>query len=315
MISRKLLSIIICLLIIFTGCAAAEDPAPGVDAVNILFIGNSYMQDSIMYSPFILNNLIPEAKANICCIFQGGSTIDDWVYNFETDKEVVYGSCAIGGDAWTKDKIPFKTALLEKEWDYIFLQQLSANHPVFATFGNIGKLMDYIRGYVPCPFEYCYLATPIRVDKENEDTYNKSVETVRLLEENYNIKIFFPVMTAIQNARRMTDLAYVGDSTKFVPPQMVAEDNLHLQEGIGCLTTGYCTALYICKLLGYDDVSVIGEGTRPDDDWVKARNIHGANGRVVGITEENVRTAQICAMLALRYPYEVKSPGNYVNTN
>ena len=92
-------------------------------------------------------------------------------------------------------------------------------------------------------------------------------------------------------------------------------DNVHLQEGIGCLTAAYANAITILNAMGLDYKSVIGDQTRPDAEWVTEQNIPGPNlgpeetgSGVIGITDANCLLAQIAAVNAVKYPYSVISP-------
>ena len=94
-------------------------------------------------------------------------------------------------------------------------------------------------------------------------------------------------------------------------------DTGHLHEGIGCLTVAYSIVLKILELVGLEDeVSIIGNGIRPTKEWCKEKGIPGTNygaktNDVVGITDENCYTAQMAAVMAVKYPYEVTDCNEY----
>lgn len=57
----------------------------------------------------------------------------------------------------------------------------------------------------------------------------------------------------------------------------------------------------------YPQYSVYGDTLRPTDALDDTWHIQGQNGNCVGVTEANCRLAQICAIVANRYNFEIKT--------
>ena len=116
------------------------------------------------------------------------------------------------------------------------------------------------------------------------------------------IEFFFPVGTAIQNARG-TSLDSIG-----AQEHLTADSNGHLQEGLPVLLASYVTALKLMELNGESSISVMGEKTRPTKSWITDRNTPGwnpATGTIATVTESDYLIAQKCAVAAIKFPTSV----------
>ena len=130
------------------------------------------------------------------------------------------------------------------------------------------------------------------------NNYNAVIVNTQKIMNLTGTELLFPYGTAVQNLRT-TPLSALGNYGD------LKYDVGHLQEGIGCLTSAYANALVLLDAVGYNNISVVGDDTTPTNDWTSEHLVIGAHGTVIGINSNNIYTAQMAAIQAIKKPYEV----------
>ncbi len=113
--------------------------------MKILSIGNSFSEDAQRY----LHRLAKSGGVDMKCVnlYIGGCSLKTHYYNMLEDSKA-YAFQFDGED--TKIKVTIKEALMSDEWDYITLQQVSAQSPDYKTYQPyLNALTDYVRKYCP----------------------------------------------------------------------------------------------------------------------------------------------------------------------
>ncbi|MBR5381915.1 MAG: DUF4886 domain-containing protein, partial [Oscillospiraceae bacterium] len=292
-------------VLLITGSAATPATEEKTE-IKVLCIGNSYTQDAAAYAPFIVESLSDGVELTLGISFFPGASIDDYLEIFSEEKPVLqYYKHENGKKAWN---VPEKNTTLQhiledETWDIVTFQQASRKQGDWSSYSGLNELIERVVEYAssihskePTP---CWLMPALRLSAENMVTFKATVECVQKVLETTPVDFVIPCGTATQNARQ-TSLQQLGDSGG-----LTADTNGHLQEGLPRLLEGYVLAAGILELCGEETCELLGETTRPSDNWANGRRIPGRRGNAVGITEENCRLAQECALAALRGPFSV----------
>ena len=306
-------------------------------SLKVLSIGNSGHQDMLTYVPFIMQNVAPELDLTLGITYVSGATIDRQIELFDTDEAVIsFDLCRPRASSWTiKANQTMKQCLLAEDWDVIMVGQASTYQMDFANYSGIPELLDKVATYVGTdhddykghPVKFGYLGPQVRLANNNmviivtPDSYPDYMDAVQQALDAYPLEFAIMGGTAVENARG-TSLAQYGDAviytdsthTEVAITGQMNYDYAHMQEGIGCMVGSYCSVLGLLELAGIYNRSIFGEGTRPDLAWLTSRNIPGKNpaspqseSDVVGISDENCRIAQKCAVMAHKKPFEVST--------
>ena len=119
--------------------------AKGLEAMNILCIGNSFSQNATRYLHQIARK--DGKEINIVNLFIGGCTLDRHSRNMLSG-EKEYALRFNGYD--TGFKLSIKEAILSREWDYVTVQQVSSKSPKYETYQPyLHDLVEYIRKCAP----------------------------------------------------------------------------------------------------------------------------------------------------------------------
>ena len=291
--------------------------------LKILVIGNSYSYDSFMYVPFILQNYGITIKIGI--YYRGGGTIqnhiDEWDSN-SSGRCLSYIDTGNGDIHWMcNDNLnnPHKCVIADN-WDIIVLQQESQSSASVSNFSTTRTLIDMITNAYQTQFpnQTFQLGWNININRSamgtSQTVENNILNAIKATCDTQAINIIFPYGTAVFDARTNSTLDAIGDGGK-----LWSDDEVHLQQGLPCYLAALTTTQTLFNKF-YPLYSVYGDTLRPTDaldgpgEWYWEQqsqdvgwNILGQNGNCVGITEANCRLAQICAIVANRYPFEIKT--------
>lgn len=292
-------------------------------SVKIVCYGNSFTQDSMSYVPTILKKICPQLTFVIAIAYIGGCPLAQHYANFSNQSQTVpnpsggtttydpttyilykytstdsYGwrnqgrktaQQILADEAW--DIVTFQEggAYAHRDWDVYYKPFIFNIHK--AIYDNVSNKSVKL-GWLSIHGTYRDSASG---DYEN---YNGVIANTQKVMALTGIELLFPYGTAIQNLRT-TPLNALGvyGNLKY--------DVAHLQEGIGCLTAAYTNALVILNAIGYGDISIVGDDTTPTNDWASEHLVVGAHGTVIGINANNIYTAQMAAIQAIKKPYEV----------
>ena len=275
-----------------------------LSSINVLLIGNSFASDAIMYVPFLVKNILPNAKFTIGLAHIPGSSLEQQ-YNAINGNTNSYSYVKITEKnvAWD-NAIPntnIETVLNDNKWDIISVQQVSDTANDYSTYqpylnGIIKLLFDKVNKPVRIGFLMGQsIGSSVGFEEAVELYYQKQIEAINRVLEETPISFFYPIATAIQNARG-TSLDSLGAWGH------LGADAKHLNEGLPCLIAAYTITLKIFELYGYQQYGIYGDRTLPTQEWINERNIFEQNGTSVGATEDNTRIGQMCAIAAIKYP-------------
>jgi hypothetical protein len=121
--------------------------------------------------------------------------------------------------------------------------------------------------------------------------YNGIVECAEKIMKDYPIQFIIPSGTYIQYARNETNLIEVANQ--------LSADGYHLQEGLPSLVSAYSSVLVFCDLLNIN-AGLVGNNIRPTDNWLSDKSIPNPQGTSIGVTDENVYTAQKASIMAFK---------------
>ena len=308
---------------------AEQQQAQEKKRLKILCIGNSFTQDSVSYVPFIIKSLLGDAvDLTIGIAYKGGALLVQHCAALTNQTQYI-GSTAyspsdveylyyknVDGEPWTRasGNPSIQSIVTDEDWDIITLQQ-----------GSNQASLDYDVYYKPflhkiekCLFDIAN--KPFRLEwlsiQGTGATSANRLTNWELLTANsekvMDVSGFDMISafgTAVQNLRTISSLESLGDGGG------LTYDGAHLQEGLGCLTAAYVHAIKWIECIGFGNMSIIGDKTRPTEAWVLEKQIPsphwGDSHVVVGITENNCFLAQISAVCAVKSPYEVTDLNEY----
>ena len=327
------LLIYISCLFVFTSCNDIDDfewndLSTEVKSIKIISFGNSFTQDCMSYVPFILNDVAPQLDVTIgiasiggCPLVQHcanflGKTVELSAKDYEPRKYVYYKYSTNLGKWKNTGNYHANEILSDEDWEVVTFQQNGSNSDskwekyyepyIYSIHESVRELAgDSIKlGWLSVHGAYKTTFDGLLAK------WKGTIENTKKIEELTENGIVFPFGTAVQNLRT-TPIVQLGDGG------FLMADTGHLHEGIGCLVAAYSIVLKILELAGLEDeVSIIGNGIRPTKEWCKEKGIPGTNygaitNDVLGITDENCYTAQMAAIMAVKYPYEVTDCNEY----
>lgn len=217
--------------------------------VRILFIGNSFSDDTSEHMPNILKSL-GYTDFEVCNLYIGGCTIDTHYYNVQTNAatyEMRYYKS--GSYSWTQqygNKMQsLDYAIKFSDWDIISIQQASGSSGMPNTYFNLDSLAkmvkekttnENVRLVFNMTWAYQQNSTHSEFNKyagSQITMYNAIVSTVKS-QVDFTV---IPNGTAIQNART----SFVGDT--------LTRDGYHLSTDLGRYIAGLT---FLGKVLGED---------------------------------------------------------------
>lgn len=299
--------------------------------VRLLAIGNSYSDDALAYVPYIIKNMGVDIELQIGILMESSTSLSDHVSNFE-GQTAAYSYRLFDSLNGIWEDYSSKTiqwALDNYEWDIISLQQVSSGAFNWSTYQPyLNKLINYIGGYVGYPIKFCWYEVQSRPASVNsganwsdatiDSHFEDIAENAQKVLQQTACEFVVPVGTAIQNARTIAEIKALGayadnaNNTSHLG-YLAASDGVHLQEGLPCQIAAYTFVLALIKEYGFENFSIIGEGTRVDAAWEVGKNIPSPHGTPIGSTDANCLIAQISAVMAIKNPYMATDMNYIVN--
>lgn len=277
--------------------------ANGSQELKVLCIGSSFGQDSVVYAPFIMDELTQNINCTMGIAYSSGASIDNYSTWFDSDTAVSYYKRKLTANAWSSaESKSVKEILTDEKWDIILFNQSAYDGGVESTFSNFNSLIDKVANYVMSQNEksvkFGYTMPQRALGYASRYTYADMISCVEHILDTTPIEFFIPCGTAIETARG-TSLNSIGDSGG-----LTYDSTGHLQEGLPVLLSSYVTALKLLELCGINNVGVMGNTIRPTAAWVTSHAIPGQNGTSTGVTDSNCLLAQKCAIAAIKKPTE-----------
>lgn len=267
---------------------------PKEDSIKILSIGNSFSQDTVYY----LYEIAKSAGVNLVVgnLYSSGCSLERHLnYALNNEKAYTYYK-------WTSNRMKefkgktMREVILDEDWDYITLQQASAESGMYDTFQPyLGELIEYINELSTNPdlklalnMTWAYASKSpnnnFEYYKRNQLTmYKAIVEAYQQASDEAGIDIIIPCGTAIQNARNNRLLKTSADE--------LTSDGYHL---------GYGLARYIVGLTFFQKIIV--ENENMDINLSKDVAFYPDTR---DCTEELASLAKKAALNAVKDPFEV----------
>lgn len=273
--------------------------------IKVLCIGNSFTQDCVAYMPFIAKELTDQVEITLGIAYNHGAGIDDYLGFFDKDKTVItYNKKIPDRDEWTSTpKQTIKQILADEDWDIVTFQQKANRQEDWSSYSGIDELIHDVAGFIAATHKknvnVGWLMPQILYRTAADNSFDNLIGCVQRVLETTPVSFVIPCGTAVQYARQ-TGLNNIGDGGG------LTYEGLHLQEGLPCLLAAYVTTMKILEICSVEYRPVIGDQTRPLQEWVDVHDIPGKNGMSVGVTDDNCYLAQELACKAIMFPYGEK---------
>lgn len=217
--------------------------------LKLLFIGNSFSDDTIEWMYFIAESLGIDLVAEN--MFIGGCTIDTHYSNILNNRPN-YERVRRVGARWVREaRSTLSDAIQSENWDFISFQQASGSSGIASTYNHLPDLIDEVYNLVNLPEKTQYvfnMTWAYQSDSTHSDFAKYSKDQMKMYNSIINavvsevlpleqIKIVIPNGTAIQNARS----SYIGDK--------LTRDGYHLSYDLGRYIAGLTA---ICTLTGHN---------------------------------------------------------------
>ena len=308
--------------------------------LNVLCIGNSFTQDSVSYSPFIIKGLVgDDIDLNIGIAHKGGALLVQHCAAITNETQTLtapngstttyepssvtyeYYKYTDGANSWVKvsGNPSIQSMIQDEDWDIITLQQGSNQAALEYDYYYkpfIHKIEKKIFELInkPVHLEWFTIQGKGTTTESRYNAWSAINNNSQILMNTSGFDIISAFGTAVQNLRTINSIESLGIGGG------LTEDNAHLQEGLGCLVAAYTHVITWLKFIGFDYVSIIGESTRPNVSWIESHNIPApnwggsSNKQVIGITEDNCFLSQIAAINAVKKPFEIVDLNGYINS-
>lgn len=288
----------------------------GEKHLNILILGNSYSCDAWSYVPFILKEYGITCTIGIYYV-AGQPIVSMKTYYFTPNPNTAIAKSFFYID--TRIHTSWQTVIGQDDvcthecvvynntpWDIIAMQQ---SHTTSATSSNFGQAVEDVIKLIiddmqPSTNAHKAFVLGFSINHihagQTDSYYDATLSNYKTATEMYPIDIVFPCGTAIMDAQLNSTLSAIGNN-------LLSTDGVHLNEGLPC----YCAALANVETLFrryYPYNSVLGDTTRPTDDWRRGKAIPGPQGQSIGLSgddaENNAYLVQQIAITANNHPFQ-----------
>lgn len=265
-----------------------ENKNPSKSSFKVLFIGNSFSDDTIEYVCSIAKDIGME-DILIGNLYYGGCTIEEHLsfqndpnphYNFRLarSEKIIHSAEGDTPDTFIEEGVNYT------DWDYIIFQQGSrdSGHPY--KYDNLPILIDYVKKLASNPnvifgfnMTWAYASNSKNggfnsYSCNQEIMYKGIIESIKSrIVPNKDIKFVIPNGTAIQNAR-----------TSFIGDNLTRDEADHLSLDLGRYIAG---------------LTFIATLTKVDVDKIKFAP--------TGLNEKKILLAKESAKNAINNPFEV----------
>ena len=186
--------------------------------LKILFIGNSFSDDTTYYAPDVALHMGAE-RVKICNLYVGGCSIDLHLQHFENDMPV-YAYRVNEGAGWnTTPEYKISDAVKSEHWDYIAIQAGTKDGCWYTeekTYANLEKLVKGVKAITnkdaKIAFNMTWIGEPDfpkpEIEAHNGDQFlmHRKVADImkNIVSQIPEIDCVIPTGTAVQNARTST---------------------------------------------------------------------------------------------------------------
>lgn len=279
-------------------------------SIKILCFGNSFTLGSMGYAPFLMkDHFNDEMDITIGIAFISGGTlgatwsgVENQYQKLTEDTAYTYWKYNNNAKAWVSSSTKPSEMFADEDWDIITFQQGSNNAPDYTTYQPyLNDCINLVSKKVSKSVKIAWLIPHADANVYGQGKEINVLEAAKKVMDETVTEVVIPYGTAIANARK-TVLNNVGDAGSLL------YEGKHLQNGIPMLVSNYCSMIVLLGLLGFDNKSIVGINTiEVTDAWVSSHNIPNASsvGSCVGVSSDNCRIAEKCAIMAVKKPYQI----------
>lgn len=287
-----------------------------VPDIKLLAIGNSFAINELIYTPFLLKEILPKVNFTLGILHVGSSSLEAHWNNAKKDTAVYqYLEYSNSMKSWSsKTNQKTKDILNKNDWNYVTLQQVSSSAPNYETYQPyLDSLLNYLAenkpGITPLwtlthAYADGYSSKDYPHDCVSDDMYYNIVDAALSVINNTTIERLIPYGTAVQNARKTRLTEYGGENKDF---KQLTYEGQHLQAGLPCLVAGYASTQAILDLYGIKR-SIMDSQFIVDKDVTTGLKKFWPpieQGSVQDIAPDDYYIAKICALNAIFNPYNI----------
>ena len=210
--------------------------------MNILTVGNSFSEDSGRY----LHRIARADKFNLETVnlYIGGCSLDSHFRNMMDDKK---DYVLTPNGEFSRFYVTLKEALLNREWDYISIQQASLRSPDYETYQPfLNELVAYFKKMCPAAKIIIHQTWAYENDSDKMELteFSKHSEMFAKIEENYNKAFLDAKADLLIPSGKLVSMMYEKGLK-------MHRDGFHLSYGLG----RYAVGLLWYRLLSGNDVT------------------------------------------------------------
>jgi len=279
------------------GTNAWDTDCDGV--LEILTIGNSFSTDAMEYAWQIAKDLGIE-KVVLANIRIGGCTLNMHITNANGDLANYTYYYNDNGTWVSTENYKLSTALQNRSWDYVSLQQASGESGVESTYNeDLTNLVAYIKARSDAKlvwhmtWAYQQNSTHEAFPTYNSDQmtmYNAIVSAVQnKIVTNSDFALIVPNGTAVQNART----SLIGDT--------LTRDGYHMSKDLGRYLTGL---MFIKTVTGLDisDIAYAPDGVSSQYKAIAIESVNNAYAQPFAVTQSAYQGADLSQGYILLQP-------------
>lgn len=276
--------------------------------INVLEIGSSLNRCSVASFPFIASK--NEIEVTFATLFVGSMTLQQIADGF-TNGTIFYDIKMFkAGDVATISRTIPNLLKLER-WDYVIIGRGAGEDTTFSKDQEtyLQAIVDGItENAVNNPTILFNIGIPSgRSGMDSmEPEWQAQVNTAKDMQSKFGVDLL-PIGTAVTNARR-TSLANLGAyHMAESEPSGMRIDSEHLDWGIGYYVCGATLYEYIMSKNGSSVLTAKGYASFEEQSKIRIASGAGLSAEqcYTEPTTETMRIAKVCAMLAVKNPYEL----------
>lgn len=237
-ITRICMVLFISISSFYASFASSGEEPKNEKVIKVLAIGNSFSQDAV---ETYLHELAAAAgvKMIVGNLYIGGAPLVLHIENIRGDKpKYSYRKIGVDGKKVTTPDTKISEALVDEDWDFISLQQVSGFSGIYSSYEeSLPELYNYVLEHVNNPKElkvilhqtWAYQGDSdhknfTKYDENQETMYAAISETSKKVMKLVDFDRIVPAGTAIQNGRS----SFIGDH--------FTRDGYHLEVNYGRFT-------------------------------------------------------------------------------
>ena len=291
---------------VYQSYSAALNKDIKTNKINVLTFGSSFGVNTVIQFPYFCKSA--GIDATVGNLYRGSATLSDIVDIINGTKSWEKGSIITPANArWISTSTDFVSMLTREKWDVVVINRGASERRAWTNdmVGHLQTIIEYIKANVNGTpriiFNPTFAAPVFSTTKTSQLAETEEInETALEMQAQFGFEIM-PVATAVQNAR-MTNLIGFGSVSETIPD--LAEDDLHLDTGVGSYVASALMFEYLCG--EHFNKSILANGYVPVSSDITAMNVFNA-ASFTAPTTENMKVAKYCVLSAMRKPFEINT--------